>query len=219
MAHAVGTRVCLDITQSVAHKQIDLSKYSAEWAVFSAHKMYGPTGVGALYCRFGFENMRPLQYGGGQIDHLDFNSALFKNSIERMEPGTQNIAGILGFGVAAEFINYVTYDEIRLIELNLYEHFISNKDINSLVDVDRLFSQKDVTNIFSFRSNKYSPYDLATILGSKGIAVRSGRVCAHPFVNNLSNNGILRISLAPYNTVEEIELLGSKLAESIALLK
>jgi cysteine desulfurase/selenocysteine lyase len=163
--------------------------------------------------------MRPLQYGGGQIDHLDFNSALFKNSIERMEPGTQNIAGILGFGVAAEFINYVTYDEIRLIELNLYEHFISNKDINSLVDVDRLFSQKDVTNIFSFRSNKYSPYDLATILGSKGIAVRSGRVCAHPFVNNLSNNGILRISLAPYNTVEEIELLGSKLAESIALLK
>jgi cysteine desulfurase/selenocysteine lyase len=181
--------------------------------------MYGPTGVGALYCRFGFENMRPLQYGGGQIDHLDFNSALFKNSIERMEPGTQNIAGILGFGVAAEFINYVTYDEIRLIELNLYEHFISNKDINSLDELDRLFSQKDVTNIYSFRSNKYCPYDLATILGSKGIAVRSGRVCAHPFVNNLSNNGILRISLAPYNTVEEIELLGSKLAESIALLK
>jgi cysteine desulfurase / selenocysteine lyase len=219
MAHAVGTRVCLDITQSVAHKQIDLSKYSAEWAVFSAHKMYGPTGVGALYCRFGFEYMRPLQYGGGQIDYLDFNSALFKNSIERMEPGTQNIAGILGFGVAAEFINYVTYDEIRLIELNLYECFISNKDIKSLIELDRLFSVRDVTNIFSFRSNKYSPYDMATILGSKGIAVRSGRVCAHPFVNDLSNNGILRISLAPYNTEEEIELLGSKLAESIALLK
>ena len=218
MAHAVGTRVCLDITQSIAHKQIDLSKYSAEWAVFSAHKMYGPTGVGALYCRFGFDSMRPLQFGGGQIDHLDFNSALFKNSIERMEPGTQNIAGILGFGVAAEFINYVTYDEISRIEYNLYKAIVDNDAINSL-PLDRLYPDKECTSIFSFRSNKYSPYDIATILGSKGIAVRSGRVCAHPFVNNLSNNGILRISLAPYNTVEEIELLGSKLAESLALLK
>ncbi len=218
MAHAVGTRVCLDITQSVAHKQIDLSKYSAEWAVFSAHKMYGPTGIGALYCRFGFDSMRPLQYGGGQIDHLDFNSALFKNSIERMEPGTQNIAGVLGFGVAAEFINYVTYEEIKRIEYDLYNAFINNERIKSL-PLDRLYPDNELTTIFSFRSNKYSPYDLATILGSKGIAVRSGRVCAHPFVNILSNNGILRISLAPYNTVEEIELLGSKLAESIALLK
>jgi cysteine desulfurase/selenocysteine lyase len=218
MAHAVGTRVCLDITQSVAHKQIDLSKYSAEWAVFSAHKMYGPTGVGALYCRFGFENMRPLQYGGGQIDHLDFNSALFKNSIERMEPGTQNIAGILGFGVAAEFINYVTYEEIKRIESDLYNAFINNERINSL-PLDRLYPDKELTTIFSFRSNKYSPYDLATILGSKDIAVRSGRVCAHPFVNSLSNNGILRISIAPYNTVEEIELLSSKLSAAIDLLK
>ena len=218
MAHAVGTRVCLDITQSVAHKKIDLTEYSAEWAVFSAHKMYGPTGVGALYCRFGFEYMRPLQYGGGQIDYLDFNIALFKNSIERMEPGTQNIAGILGFGVAAEFINYVTYEEIKRIEYDLYNAFINNERINSL-PLDRLYPDKELTTIFSFRSNKYSPYDLATIFGSKGIAVRSGRVCAHPFVNSLSNNGILRISLAPYNTIEEIELLGSKLAESIALLK
>lgn len=218
IAHAVGTRVCLDITQSVAHKQIDLTKYSVEWAVFSAHKMYGPVGVGALYCRFGFENIRPLQFGGGQVDHLDFNNALFKNSIERMEPGTQNIAGILGFGVAAEFINYVTYDEIKRIEFDLYRAFVENDTINKL-PLDRLYPDKELTTIFSFRSNKYSPYDLATILGSKGIAVRSGRVCAHPFVNNLSNNGILRVSLAPYNTVEEIELLGSKLAESIALLK
>lgn len=218
IAHAVGTRVCLDITQSVAHKQIDLTKYSVEWAVFSAHKMYGPVGVGALYCRFGFENIRPLQFGGGQVDHLDFNNALFKNSIERMEPGTQNIAGILGFGVAAEFINYVTYEEIKRIEYDLYRAFVDSEHINSL-PLDRLYPDKEFTTIFSFRSNKYSPYDLATILGSKGIAVRSGRVCAHPFVNNLSNNGILRVSLAPYNTVEEIELLGSKLAESIALLK
>ena len=218
IAHSVGTRVCLDITQSVAHKQIDLTKHRVEWAVFSAHKMYGPTGVGALYCRFGFDNMRPLQFGGGQIDHLDFNTALFKTSVERMEPGTQNIAGILGFGIAAEFINYVTYNEIKNIEYKLYKHFVENDLINSL-PLDRLYPDKELTTIFSFRSNKYSPYDLATILGSKGIAVRSGKVCAHPFVNNLSNNGILRVSIAPYNTVEEIDLLGSKLYEAIALLK
>ena len=218
IAHGVGTRVCLDITQTVAHNFVDLTKYPVEWAVFSAHKMYGPTGVGALYSRFGFENVRPLQFGGGQVDHLDFNNALFKNSIERMEPGTQNIAGVLGFGVAAEFINYATYDEIRRIEYNLYKAVVDNDVINSL-PLDRLYPDKEQTSIFSFRSNKYSPYDIATILGSKGIAVRSGKVCAHPFVNNLSNNGILRISIAPYNTLEDIELLGSKLVEAIEMLK
>jgi selenocysteine lyase/cysteine desulfurase len=180
--------------------------------------MYGPTGVGALYHRHGFKNIRPLQFGGGQIDHLDFNKVIFKNSIERVEPGTQNIASVLGFGVAAELINYVTYDEIRLIELDLYECFISNKDIKSIVELDRLFSSRDVTNIFSFRS-KLSPYDIATILGSKNVAVRSGKLCAHPFSDLLSNNGLLRISIAPYNTEQDIELLGSKLKEAVQLLK
>jgi cysteine desulfurase/selenocysteine lyase len=218
LAGAVGTRVCLDITQTVAHTKIDLTAYPVEWAVFSAHKMYGPVGIGALYCRSGFEDMKPIQYGGGQIAHVDFNTALFKKSLERMEPGTQNIAGILGFGVAAEFINYVTYEEINRIEQELYNAVINNDRINSL-PLDQLYSRNHPTAIFSFRSNTHSPHDLATILGSKGIAVRSGRVCAHPFVNSLSRNGILRVSIAPYNTVEDIELLGSRLAESIALLK
>lgn len=222
IARLHGTIVCLDATQTIAHKKLDMSlRYrdqAPDWMVFSAHKMYGPTGVGALYHRHGFKNIRPLQFGGGQIDHLDFNNVIFKNSIERVEPGTQNIAGVLGFGVAAELINYVTYDEIRRIELDLYECFISNKDINSLVELDRLFSTRDVTNIFSFRS-KLSPYDIATILGSKNVAVRSGKLCAHPFSDLLSNNGILRVSIAPYNTEQDIELLGSKLKEAIHLLK
>lgn len=217
MAHSMGSRVCLDITQSIAHKEIDLTKCQAEWAVFSAHKMYGPTGIGALYSKFNFNTVKPIQYGGGQVDHLDFNNIVFKNSVERMEPGTQNIAGILGFGVAAEFIRYVGYEEIRRLEYNLYRAMIENEKINNL-PLDRLYPDKEFTSIFSFRSNKYSPYDLATILGSKDVAVRSGRVCAHPFVNSLSNNGILRISIAPYNTVDDIEMLGSKLEEAIQIL-
>lgn len=217
IAHSVGTRVCLDITQSIAHRQMDFTKSSVEWAVFSAHKMYGPTGVGALYSRFGFENLRPIQFGGGQIDQVDFNQMQLKNTIERMEPGTQNIAGVLGFGIAAEFINYATYDEIRRIEYELYQAVVNHDVINSL-PLDRLYTDKALTTIFSFRSTKYSPYDIATILGSKGIAARSGRVCAHPFVNSLSNNGILRISIAPYNTPDDIDMLGSKLTETLALL-
>ena len=222
IARLHGTIICLDATQTIAHKQLDMSlRYrdqAPDWIVFSAHKMYGPTGVGALYHRHGFKHIRPLQFGGGQIDHLDFNNVIFKNSIERVEPGTQNIAGVLGFGVAAELINYITYEEIKRIELDLYECFISNKDIKSLVELDRLFSPRDVTNIFSFRS-KLSPYDIATILGSKNVAVRSGKLCAHPFSDLLSNNGLLRISIAPYNTEQDIELLGSKLKEAVQLLK
>lgn len=221
IARLHGTAVCLDATQTIAHKQLDMSaknKHAPDWLVFSAHKMYGPTGIGALYHRHGFENIRPLTFGGGQVDHVDFNSIIFKNSIERVEPGTQNIAGVLGFGMAAEFINYVTYDEIKRIEYNLYDCFTSNKDIKSISELDPLYPDKELTSIFSFRS-KLSPYDISTILGSKNIAVRSGKLCAHPFVNMLSNNGILRISIAPYNTEQDIILLGSKLKEAVNLLK
>ena len=219
IARLHGTSVCLDATQTIAHKHMDMcSKYAPDWMVFSAHKMYGPTGVGALYHRYGFENIRPLTFGGGQIDHVDFNNVLFKTSIERVEPGTQNIAGVIGFGVAAEFINYVTYEEIKRIEYDLYYNFIQNEKIQQC-GLDRLYPDKELTNIFSFRSNRFSPYDIATILGSKGVAVRAGKLCAHPFVNMLSNNGILRVSLAPYNTVEDIEILGSRLLEAISILK
>jgi cysteine desulfurase/selenocysteine lyase len=220
MAKEVGTTVCLDATQTVAHKKIDVTdpKYQPDWLVFSAHKMYGPTGVGALYSKYGFKDIRPLTFGGGQVDHLGFDNAIFKTSIERVEPGTQNVAGVLGFGVAAEFINYVTYEEIKRIEYNLYDCMLDNKDIKSLTELDRIFPDKELTTIFSFRS-KYSPYDIATILGSKNIAVRSGKLCAHPFVNMLSNNGLLRISVAPYNTPDDIAILGSKLKEAIQILK
>lgn len=222
IARLHGTIVCLDATQTIAHKQMDMSlRYrdqSPDWMVFSAHKMYGPTGVGALYHRYGFQNIRPLMFGGGQIDHIDFNNVLFKNSVERVEPGTQNIAGVLGFGVAAELINYVTYEEIKRIELNLYNCFINNKDIKSIGELDRLYPTREATTIFSFRS-KLSPYDIATILGSKNVAVRSGKLCAHPFSDLLSNNGILRASIAPYNTEQDIELLGSKLKEAVQILK
>ena len=221
IAQTNGTSVCLDATQTIAHKKINVglgSKYMPDWLVFSAHKMYGPTGVGALFHRHGFSNIRPLTFGGGQIDHVDFNNAMFKTSSERMEPGTQNIAGVLGFGVAAEFINYVTYEEIKRIEYNLYDYFLANKDIKELVELDRLYPDKELTTIFTFRS-KLSPYDIATILGSKNIAVRSGKLCAHPFVNTLSNNGVLRISIAPYNTEQDIDILGSKLKDAIKLLK
>ena len=220
IARMTGTVVCLDATQTIAHKQINVSNKMTgpDWLVFSAHKMYGPTGVGALYSRYGFADIRPITFGGGQIDHIDFNNAIFKTNMERMEPGTQNIAGVLGFGVAAEIINYATYNEIRKIELNLCDCFIENETIRNITELDRLYTDKEPTTIFSFRS-KISPYDIATILGSKNIAVRSGKLCAHPFTNMLSNNGILRISIAPYNTEEEIELLGSKLKEAIQLLK
>ncbi len=220
MAKEVGTTVCLDATQTVAHKKIDVTdpKYQPDWLVFSAHKMYGPTGVGALYSKYGFKDIRPLTFGGGQVDHLGFDNAIFKTSIERVEPGTQNIAGVLGFGVAAEFINYVTYEEIKRIEYNLYKAFVENDRINNL-PLDRLYPDKELTTIFSFRSNKHSPYDIATILGSKGISVRAGKVCAHPFVNMLSNNGILRVSIAPYNTLQDIELFSSKLSEALDILK
>lgn len=220
IARQHGTTVCLDATQTIAHKKINVAdpKTAPDWLVFSSHKMFGPTGVGALYSRYGYSNLRPLSFGGGQIDHIDFDNAIFKTNIERMEPGTHNIAGVLGFGVAAEFINYVTYEEIKRIEYDLYYKFIQNEKIQQC-GLDALYPDKELTSIFSFRSNRFSPYDIATILGDKGVAVRAGKLCAHPFTSMLSKNGILRVSLAPYNTAEDIDIFGSKLLEAISILK
>ena len=211
-ANARGLATCIDACQSIMHSEIDVKKTPVDYLLFSGHKMFGPTGVGVLYSRNGFGNHRPVRFGGGGAEHVSFSDVVFYNDVARHEVGTQNIAGILGLGTAAELISFVGYNEIRS-KLSDLAHVLGK----GIGPFDIIYPVEWRESIFSFRSS-INPSDISGLLGQRNIAVRSGKLCAHPIVNKLSNNGLLRISTAPYNTHSDVERLTSELTDILKKL-
>jgi len=218
ICHKYGASVAVDFCQTVAHSKIDLSVCPVEWACFSSHKMYGPTGVGALYTAFDLDSLEPSVYGGGAVEHVSFNTVEFSKGIAKHEPGTPSIASIIGFGVAAELIAYIGYAEI--------EEYITDVNVNLLsygFDVlpnCKLFihTQGSVRSVFSLIPTKCHAHDISVLLNGSGVAVRTGKVCAHPLVNRISpKRGIVRISVSPFNDMDDCRKLVSNL--QTALLK
>jgi cysteine desulfurase/selenocysteine lyase len=220
MAQQRGIPVCLDANQIISYEHLDMQLLSGiTWAVFSAHKMYGPTGVGVIYSRDGFDHLDPPYWGGINVQHLDLNSG-FVSSLgpHRMEPGTQNIAGIIGTGTAAELIQYATHEHIQSVQANL-SHHLTLGGIKELADLDPIGEGFGIGHkTISFRSIKYNPSDIAELLSQQNIAVRAGRLCAHDHVHSLSDMGVLRVSLAPYNTVDDCVRLILGLRKALTIL-
>lgn len=224
MAHHHNHSVCMDFCQTVAHDQIDLTENQVEWAVFSAHKMYGPTGIGALYSAFDFSDLKAMQYGGGAVEHVTFNDVKFLPGVHKHEPGTPHTAGIIGFGVAADLINYEGYDRIRYYENcvcdQLFEAGASDLPVDWVIG---LYNGSECwphrRTIYSFVPRAGHSSDVAALLSNTNSAVRSGKLCAHPYVDTLSNCGVVRISLAPYNTLADCETLVSDLHRVLEMLK
>lgn len=224
MAHYHNHSVCMDFCQTVAHDQIDLTENEVEWAVFSAHKMYGPTGIGALYSAFDFTELKAMQYGGGAVEHVSFDDVKFLPGVYKHEPGTPNTAGIIGFGAAADLINYEGYDRIRYLEDCVNDQLIE-AGISEL-PVDWILGSSDRSDYWPHRRTIYSfvprsghSSDVAALLSNTNSAVRSGKLCAHPYVDKLSNRGVVRISIAPYNTQEDCETLVSDLHRVLRMLE
>lgn len=214
-AKAFGLHTCLDACQTIMHEPVDVSKVPVDFMVFSGHKIFGPVGVGVLYSRQGFSDLKPLRFGGGGVEHVSFNNIFFYEDVTKHEVGTRNIAGILGLGVASEFINYVGYDEIQS-RLTEYDTYFSKYNIkNYLTDFgfEPLFGATTKSTIFSFRHSRLNPSDISAFLGQRNIAVRTGKLCAHPLVNKFAPTGLLRISIAPYLDESDFEYLGSELKE------
>ena len=217
MALDRGIPVCLDATQIISCSPLDLSSYDGiTWAVFSGHKMYGPTGVGVMYSRDGFDHLDPPIWGGGNVQHVNIhNGFVAAKGPHRMEAGTLNAAGIIGLGAAAELIQYATYEQIQNLQRSLCNH-LKFCGIDQFKDLEPIVMGFEPNyKIIAFRSIKYNPDDIAALLAQQNIAVRSGRMCAHDFVQSLSQSGVLRVSLAPYNSIDDCDKLISGLASSL----
>jgi len=208
-AKSVGVITVIDGAQAVAHFPVDVQLLDCDFYAFSAHKMYGPTGVGVLYGKQALlEAMPPYQGGGEMIKKVSFNTPTTYNILPfKFEAGTPNIAGVIAFSKAIEFISEYDAIQIRDYEKQLTVYcYKAIQNLSVLLEADVRFivqGQADIP-VISFTINGHHNHDIATALDSYGIAMRSGHHCAMPLMESMNLSGCLRISLAAYNTFEEI---------------
>lgn len=206
IAHSKGAVMLVDGAQYVSHHPIDVQDIDCDFLAFSSHKMCGPTGLGVLYGKEDIlEAMPPFMGGGDMILSVKKEKTTYNELPHKFEAGTPNIAGVIGFGKAIDYLNDVGMDNIHAHEQELIKYAIEqSKDIKDLV----VYGTKDYTKkggIFSFDLNGVHPHDTGTILDREGIAIRVGHHCCQPFMKLLDIPGTSRASFYLYNTISEID--------------
>lgn len=209
--------IVLDGAQSAPHMQIDLQKLEIDFFTCSAHKMYGPTGVGILYMNeYWLKNLPVSKTGGGIIKSVTFNETIYADGALRFEPGTPNISGVIGFGEAIKFIQDVGVHNIYNYELELV-NYAQNK-LNEINEITVYGISNCKAGVISFNVKNNHPFDVGTLLDKYGIAVRTGHHCTQPLMQFLKIHGTVRISFAIYNTKQEIDFFIEKLKKIIKML-
>lgn len=204
-AHEVGAVVLVDLSQSVAHQRVDISELDADFAVFSAHKMFGPMGIGVLYGKKNIlDKMPPFLYGGDMIEFVEEQSATFNELPYRLEAGTQNVQGAVGFKEAVDFIEQIDIEEIKRQEEEILEYARKNMETLDFVEL-YLPNKSNHASLISFNIKGVHPHDVATIMDSEGVAIRAGHHCCQPLMKHLNINATCRMSVAFYNTKDEID--------------
>lgn len=216
-AHKIGAIVLIDGAQSAVHLDIDVEEMDCDFFSFSSHKMYGPTGVGVLYGKKELlEAMPPFQGGGEMIRDVTFEKTTYNDLPYKYEAGTPNIADIIAFRAAIDFVNGLGKENIRRHEDELLQYgTLQLKGISGL----RIIGQaKDKVSVISFVVDKLHPQDIGILLDNGGIAVRTGQHCAQPLMDCYRIPGTVRASLAVYNTKEEIDALVVGVEKAIRML-
>ncbi|TXC85477.1 aminotransferase class V-fold PLP-dependent enzyme [Luteibaculum oceani] len=217
-SHALGIPVLIDGAQAAPHCKLDMQELDADFYTFSAHKMYGPTGVGVLYGKRDWLNkMEPVVGGGEMIATVSFDKTTYAELPHKFEAGTPNIAGVIALKPAIEFIEKVGFDEIHAIEQQLLDY--ATEKLSALPDVRIIGTAENKASLVSFIVDGVHPYDIGTILDKMGIAVRTGHHCAQPIMDQFKIPGTIRASFAIYNTTEEIDALVKGLERAINMLK
>jgi cysteine desulfurase / selenocysteine lyase len=208
MAHRYGARVLVDGAQSVSHMRADVQYLDCDWFVFSGHKVFGPTGIGALYGkRDVLEAMPPWQGGGNMIEDVTFEKTRYHDAPTRFEAGTGNIADAVGLGAAIDYVQRIGIDNINRYEHELLMYAI--KGLNSISGLRLIGTAPEKTSVLSFVLEGYQTSEVGDALNREGIAVRSGHHCAQPILRRFGLEATVRPSLAFYNTYEEIDRLVS----------
>ncbi|HBS51701.1 MAG TPA: cysteine desulfurase CsdA [Coxiellaceae bacterium] len=205
-AHAHNIPVLIDGAQASGHIQIDVQNLDCDFYAFSAHKMYGPTGIGILYGKEALLNsMPPYQGGGDMIKKVTFAETEYADLPQKFEAGTPNIADVVGFGATIDFIKSVGIDVIAKHEKELLKY--ATAAFSNVKGLKIIGTAPEKTSIISFILDKIHPHDVATILDTEGIAVRAGHHCTMPLMDFYNIPGTTRASFGLYNTKEEIDIL------------
>lgn len=205
-AHAVGAKVLLDAAQAVQHIKVDVRALDCDFLVFSGHKMYGPTGVGIMYGKQELlEQMPPWQGGGEMIKEVRFEKTTYNELPFKFEAGTPDFIGIIGLGEAIKYM-----EEIGLDAMSAYEHELLQYAMEQMHKIPhmRIFGEAEhKSSVISFLLGNIHHFDMGTMLDKMGIAVRTGQLCAEPVMQHYNITGLVRASLAMYNTKEEVDRL------------
>ncbi|HWS76528.1 MAG TPA: cysteine desulfurase [Quisquiliibacterium sp.] len=206
LAHSVGALVLIDGAQAVAHQRVDVRALGCDFYAFSGHKLYGPTGIGALYARRELlAAMPPWQGGGDMIRTVSFEGSTWAEPPARFEAGTPNIAGAVALGAAIDYVEQVGLDRIAAHEHALLAH--ATEAVQRLPGVRLYGTAAEKAGILSFTVQGIHPHDLGTILDAEGVAIRAGHHCAMPVMTRFGIPGTARASFALYNDEEDVAAL------------
>lgn len=206
LAHDVGARVLVDGAQAVAHQAVDVQALGCDFYAFSGHKLYGPTGIGALYARWDIlKDMPPWQGGGDMIHTVSFEGSTYAEAPQRFEAGTPNIAGVVGLKAAIDYVREVGLDAIAAHEHGLLNY--ATERLSSLSGIRLIGQAAQKAAVLSFLVDGIHPHDLGTILDTEGVAIRAGHHCAMPLMTRFGIPGTARASLALYNTADDVDAL------------
>lgn len=207
-AHSVGAIVIVDGSQSVPHMKVDVQKLDADFLVFSGHKMLSPFGIGVLYGKNNLlDSMTPFLFGGDMIEYVYEQETIFAEVPTKFEAGTQNVGGAVGISAAIDYLKNIGMENIEKIEKELTKY--AYEELSKL-DFITLYGPKDLqkrSGVFSFNVNGVHPHDVASVLDSQDVCVRSGNHCAQPLLRYMNLDSTCRASLYVYNTKEDIDRL------------
>ena len=220
MAHIHSVPVLVDGAQSVPHLKTDVRTLDCDFLAFSAHKMLGPTGVGILYAKKNLlQEMDPFICGGDMIKEVHKENTFFNDLPYKFEAGTPNIADVIGFSSALDYLNEIGMDNVRNHEIELTKYALEKMSELKHIKVYGDANLQNRGGIISFNLGDIHPHDLATILNEHGIAIRSGHHCAQVLMEKLEVSATSRVSFYIYNTKEEINIFISALGEAIKLFQ
>ena len=219
-AHKKGAVVIVDASQSIPHMKIDVQDLDADFLVFSGHKMLAPLGIGVLYGKKEILNkMSPFLMGGDMIEYVYEQETTFAPLPNKFEAGTQNVEGVIGLGAAIDYIENLGYDKIQEIEHEVISY--ARQELSKL-DYLTLYTtpnEENHSSVISFNIKGVHPHDVASILDSEGVCVRSGNHCAQPLMRFLGIDSTCRASFYIYNTKEDVDKLVKALDKAYNMFK
>ncbi len=219
-AHKKGAIVIVDASQSIPHMKIDVQDLDADFLVFSGHKMLAPLGIGVLYGKREILNkMTPFLMGGDMIEYVYEQDTTFAPLPNKFEAGTQNVEGVIGLGAAIDYIENLGYDKIQEIENEVTSYARQELSKLNYLTLYTTPNEKNHSSVISFNIKGVHPHDVASILDSEGVCVRSGNHCAQPLMRFLGIDSTCRASFYIYNTKEDVDKLVKALDKAYNMFK